>query len=265
MLTKLQRSYTIALGLGLVVLSGCATVPGPRNPSDPWESYNRTMYKVNDRLDRAVLKPVAQGYRKVVPELLRVGVNNFFSNLGDVAVAVNDVFQGKFRQAASDGGRVLVNSTIGLFGVIDVGTQIGLRKHNEDFGQTLGYWGVTPGPYLIVPLLGPSTVRDSLGGLVDAPLTYWPYINVMRVRNITYMVDSVKARANVLDTEKVLDEAAALDPYAFTRDSFLQRRNSLVYDGNVPRKPEEEMEENNEPQLPSKEPASPEKIHKQDR
>lgn len=242
MLTTKRMRVSWLIVLGIVGLSGCATVSSPRNPTDPWESYNRTMYKINDTLDKAVLKPVARGYKKVVPEFVRTGVNNFFGNLGDVAVTVNNVFQGKFGRAGSDAGRVLVNSTVGILGFIDVGSKVGLTKHNEDFGQTLGYWGTRPGPYLILPFLGPSTVRDGLGSIVDAPLSYWPYVDSIRARNIIYAIDSVKARAHGLDAETVLDEAA-LDPYAFTRDAYLQRRESLVHDGNPPKKLEDESED----------------------
>ena len=242
MLTIKRMRVLWLLVLGIVGLSGCATVSTPRNPSDPWESYNRTMYKINDTLDKAVLKPVAQGYKKVVPEIVRIGINNFFGNLGDVAVTVNNVFQGKFGRAGSDAGRVLVNSTVGIFGFIDVGSKLGLPKHNEDFGQTLGYWGSGPGPYVIVPFLGPSTVRDGLGAIVDSPLSYWPYMQNIPARNVTFTVDSVKARANGLDAEQVLDEAA-LDPYAFARDVYLQRRESLVHDGNPPKKLEDDFED----------------------
>jgi phospholipid-binding lipoprotein MlaA len=150
-----MRTLKSLIAVLALILSGCAT---GTNPADPYESFNRSMYKFNDSLDKAVGKPLAKGYAYVMPTIGKVMVSNFFSNLDDVVVTANDLLQLKFRQAASDGTRVIFNSTLGIFGLFNVTSR--LEKHNEDFGQTLGYWGVGPGPYLMLPLLGPSTVRD---------------------------------------------------------------------------------------------------------
>jgi len=155
---SIKKTYPLLISLALV---GCASTGGTVNPKDPWEPYNRSMYKFNDAVDKAVLKPVAQGYGTVMPEFGKTMVTNFFSNLDDILVTINDVLQFKFSQAASDGTRVLFNSTFGLLGFFNVASD--LEKHNEDFGQTLGYWGVGPGPYVVLPFFGPRTVRDSFG------------------------------------------------------------------------------------------------------
>jgi phospholipid-binding lipoprotein MlaA len=160
-------------------------------------------------------------------------VSNFFSNIGDVIVALNNLLQGKFSQAVSDVGRIAVNTTAGLLGVIDVATEIGLEKHNEDFGQTLGYWGIGDGPYLVLPLLGPSNLRDALGLIVDFNTDLITYVDPSRTRNILWGTRFVNRRSELLDTSKILD-TAALDPYDFLRDAYLQRRRNLVFDGNPP-------------------------------
>lgn len=226
-----------------VFLSGCATLDGPTDPSDPFESYNRSMDSFNNKLDQYILKPVAQGYDVVTPTPIQKGVNNFFSNLDDVLVIFNDLFQLKFKQFASDTGRLLINSTVGIFGLIDWASDIGLEKHNEDFGQTLGYWGVSSGPYLILPLFGPSTVRDTGGLVTDSsylnPINNevherWVYPN--RNRDTALGLSVIKAidtRAGLLKAEGVLDEAA-LDRYIYIREAFLQRRENLVHDGKPP-------------------------------
>ena len=220
----------------LAALSGCATTAD--NP-DPWEGLNRKTYAFNDAVDRAVLKPVAQGYEKVVPAPARTGINNFFSNLEDVGTSLNNILQGKMVDGINDAGRVILNSTLGLAGLIDVASMNGMEKHYEDFGQTLGWWGVGPGPYLVIPLLGPSTLRDGPAKVVD-PQWYWPRL----LDNDTlywslWGLDKVRTRASLLQGEKVLDEAA-LDRYTFIRDAWLQRRRNQVYDGNPPRAKEEE-------------------------
>jgi phospholipid-binding lipoprotein MlaA len=215
------------------------------NITDPLEPLNRGIYKFNDAADKAVVKPVARAYRAVTPAPVRTGVGNFFSNLGDVLVTANDLLQFKFRQAATDATRVLLNSTFGVAGLFDVATPAGLEQHNEDFGQTLGYWGMGPGAYLMLPLLGPSTLRDTVGRVVD---NYGdPVTNIGHVptRNSGIGARLVDRRAGLLDTDKLLEEAA-LDPYVFLRDAYLQRRRSLVYDGNPP---PEEWED--EPKAPS--------------
>jgi len=225
----------IAVFLILVsgLLSGCAH----QNARDPLEPFNRGVYAFNDAIDNAVLKPVAFGYRAVLPQFMRTGVTNFFSNLDDVTVFVNGVLQGKIPQAVSDAGRFIINTTIGVLGLFDVATHFGLEKHNEDFGQTLGYWGIGNGPYLVLPLLGPSSFRDGIGRLVDRYTDPVMWENHIRTRNQFLALRVVNTRTNLLDSEKVLD-AAAIDRYAFLRDAYLQRRRSLVHDGNPPPDPE---------------------------
>ena len=226
---SIQKAYPLLISLALV---GCASTGGPANPKDPWEPYNRSMYKFNDAVDKAVLKPVAQGYGTAMPEFGKTMVTNFFSNLDDILVTINDVLQFKFSQAASDGTRVLFNSTFGLLGFFNVAS--GLEKHNEDFGQTLGYWGVGPGPYVVLPFFGPRTVRDSFGLAVDSFASPVRLISSVPIRNELYVTRTVDTRTGLLDNEKVLDEAA-MDRYAFIRDGYLQQRRSLIYDGNPPR------------------------------
>ncbi len=223
----------ISIALTLLALSGCASTSA-KNPADPFESFNRGVYKFNDTLDRAVAKPVAKGYDKVMPDTAKMMVTNFFSNLNDVIVTANDLLQLKLRQGFSDGMRVLVNSTLGIGGLVDVAS-MQLPKHNEDFGQTLGYWGVKSGPYLMLPVLGPSSFRDGIGLYVDG-ITSPIYRDVpkIRTRNQLYLTEMVNQRQQLLSDEKVM-EGAILDRYAFIRDAYLQRRQNLVYDGNPPR------------------------------
>jgi phospholipid-binding lipoprotein MlaA len=220
------------------IVSGCATTND--NPQDPLERFNRGVYRFNDTLDKAVLKPVAQGYDRVVPQPVQTGVANFFSNLRDVIVVVNDVLQLKVAQGVSDAGRFMINSTIGILGFIDVASDIGLPRHNEDFGQTLGYWGMGTGTYLVLPFFGPSNARDA-GGLAIDIITYPVYyVNDWAVRSALYGTNTVSDRDQLLQAEKVLDRAA-LDPYSFVRDAYLQRRRNLVYDGAPP--PEDDYDE----------------------
>ena len=233
----------------LTALAGCATTGG--NPNDPLEGYNRAMFGFNDGLDKAIIKPVASGYKKVMPEIARTGVSNFFSNLRDIWIGVNNVLQGKVGAGASDFGRFAINTTVGALGLIDVASNAGLEKHNEDFGQTLGRWGVGSGAYVVLPILGPSDVRDGLSlFLVD-----WHGDPLWYVRNVPTRYELmglrlVDTRANLLDVSRLAEEAA-LDNYAYIRDAYLQRRRSLIYDGNPP--PEPESDKTNPP--PDSEPA----------
>ncbi|MFT4608088.1 MAG: phospholipid-binding lipoprotein MlaA [Gammaproteobacteria bacterium] len=247
-----KNVITALILVSSLFLSGCASLDGPTDPSDPFESYNRSMDTFNKNVDHYVLKPVAKGYDAITPSPVQKGVGNFFSNLDDVLVIFNDLFQFKFKQLASDTGRLLVNSTVGLFGLIDWASDMGLEKHNEDFGQTLGYWGISSGPYLILPFFGPSTVRDTGGLFTDSsyldPINNevherWVYPN--RNRDISISLTIVKAvdfRAGLLKAENVLNEAA-LDPYIYVREVFLQRRNNLVHDGNPPFKSESDIDD----------------------
>ena len=223
----------------LALATGCATTSGGGNPRDPWEAYNRPMYEFNDQLDRAVLKPVARGYKAVLPEFARTGVNNFFGNINDLATGLNNILQGKPADGVNDLGRLAVNSVIGIFGLFDVASPMGLDKHEEDFGQTLGVWGVPSGPYFIIPLFGPSTARDAPARLVDPQYAYSRYVDPEWVRWTLFGTDIVRTRANLLDSEKVLDEAA-IDRYSFIRDAWLQRRRNQVYDGHPPKVKDED-------------------------
>jgi phospholipid-binding lipoprotein MlaA len=225
--------------LAALALAGCATPGGTGNSADPWESFNRKTFAFNEKLDEAVLKPVATGYVKVVPGFAREGVSNFFDNLEDVGTSLNNFLQGKPGQGFSDAGRFVVNTVLGVFGLWDVATPMGLEKHYEDFGQTLGVWGVQSGPYLVLPLLGPSSARDAPAKVVD-PAWYWPIaLENDRLYWSLWTLDKVRTRANLFQAESVLQQAA-LDKYSFIRDAWLQRRRSQVYDGNPPRIKDEE-------------------------
>jgi len=233
------------VALAAVALAGCATQRSP-SPRDPFEPVNRATFEFNDNADKFVFKPVAEGYRAVLPEVVRTGVRNFFSNLRDPWNAVNQLLQGKVELALSDSWRFIVNSTFGIGGVMDVATDMRLPKHNEDFGQTLGVWGLDTGPYLVIPIWGPSSVRDGVGLVADAYafLPWWipDWLDLQhRVawQNSLTALDFVNIRANLLDATNILEEAA-LDRYAFVRDAYFQRRRSLIYDGNPPPQPNAE-------------------------
>lgn len=223
-----------AAALGL--LGGCAT---SGNPKDPLESYNRAMFAINDGLDSVIVKPVAQGYEVALPSPIRTGVANFFGNIGDIFISVNNLLQGKIPEAANDAGRVLVNSTIGLLGLLDVASDLGLEKHEEDFGQTLGYWGVGDGAYFVMPVFGPRTLRDTAGLAVDVHADPVAQEGHVATRNTLLAARLVSDRAQLLSADKIVEEAA-LDRYSYIRDAYLQRRRSLIHDGNPPR---EEMTE----------------------
>lgn len=211
-------------------LTGCAGA----NPKDPLEGFNRAMFSFNETVDKAAFKPIAQGYEAAVPLPGRTGVSNFFGNLGDLWIGVNNLVQGKPAQAASDLGRVLVNSTLGIAGLFDVATELGLEKHDEDFGQTLGRWGVGGGPYFVWPIIGPRTARDTLGFGVDVLADPVGHLSDVSARNSAFGVRFVDTRAALLPAEKAIEEAS-LDKYAYVRDAYLQRRRSLIHDGNAPR------------------------------
>ena len=230
-------SRLLVPAIAAAILGGCAI--GPQQSSDPWEGLNRKTFAFNDAVDRAVLKPVATGYQNVVPELARTGVNNFFSNLEDIGTSLNNFLQGKPAEAINDLGRIVVNTTFGVLGLRDVATELGVEKHYEDFGQTLAVWGLQPGPYLVLPLLGPSTIRDAPAKAVDPSWYYSTAVDSSAVYWGFWTLDKVRTRANLLQAEGVLDEAA-LDKYSFIRDAWLQRRRSQVYDGSPPRVKEEE-------------------------
>lgn len=232
--TRPPRSACGLLGACLAMaLAGCAST-AERTPGDPLEPLNRGVYAFNDAFDRNVARPVARGYRAATPDLVQRGVGNFFSNLDDLTVLVNSSLQLKGRKAVVTSLRLLFNTTFGVFGLIDVAGAYGLEKQNEDFGQTLGYWGVGPGPYLVLPFLGPSGARDlggrvgdaqydALGEIAEDDPEYWTAV----------LLNAVDTRARLLGATDVLD-TAAIDPYTFTRDAYRRRRANLVHDGSPP-------------------------------
>jgi phospholipid-binding lipoprotein MlaA len=222
----------IALLTCILVLQGCATVAQP-NARDPLESFNRTVFGFNDVVDKAVIKPVATGYRAVTPNWLRKGVGNFFNNLEDVWSAVNNGLQGRGQEFSDSVGRVMVNSTIGLFGTIDVASDLNIERHTADFGLTLGRWGVPPGPYVVLPLFGPRTLREVAGMPIDARGMPLYNIGDQETRTVLPIVNVVDLRAKYLNAGDVL-EGAALDAYSFRRDAYFQRQRNIQYDGNPP-------------------------------
>jgi len=217
----------------LLLLSGCATVPGEADPADPLEPFNRQVHRFNDTIDRSLLQPLAEGYQAALPAPVSRSISNLFSNLDDVTVLANDLLQLKFDQAAQDLTRIVFNSSFGLFGLFDVATAWGLPKHDEDFGQTLGYWGIPSGPYLVLPLLGPSTLRDAGGRVADLATDPRRDIPDSGDQNRLRALNIVDSRANLLRTGELIDQAA-LDPYLFVRDAYLQRRTNQIYDGEPP-------------------------------
>lgn len=221
---------TALVACAAALLGGCAT---SGNPKDPIEGFNRAMYSVHEGIDTAVMKPVATGYDAVLPDPVQTGVSNFFANIGDIMVSVNNLLQGKPGEAISDAGRVLVNTTVGVLGIFDVASTMGMEKHDEDFGQTFGRWGAEPGAYVFIPMLGPRTARDTVGVAFDLWLDPMNQIDNVPTRNSLWALRAVNTRANLLPADKVIEEAA-LDKYAYIRDAYLQNRRNLVYDGNPP-------------------------------
>lgn len=245
----LNMTRAAALTLVAVAVTGCASAPGRTVNEDPYQGFNRSMYKVNDTLDRAALKPVAKGYRKVTPNFVRAGVGNFLGNLEYPATAINQFLQGKGKLGLRDTGRFLVNTTLGVAGLFDVATHMGLEKNDEDFGQTLAVWGVPSGPFLELPLFGPSSVRDAPSRIVDwfsNPLQYadvpWEAEWGVRVINV------VHSRSELLPLDETLQRA--YDPYVFIRDAWIQQREFNVFDGNPPPEQLEDLEEPEEAENP---------------
>jgi phospholipid-binding lipoprotein MlaA len=230
--TALARAAGAAM-LG-ALCAGCATAP---SKVDPLEPMNRALYQVHDALDSAFAKPVAEGYEAIVPKVVRTAFSNVFYNIDDLFSAVNGLLQGKPDKAGNDLGRVMVNTLFGLGGLIDIATEAGIERGNEDFGQTFAVWGFPQGPYLFIPLFGPTTVRDGTGVLVRIGLGPVGFIPDVPVRNSIYGLGYVDLRAQALDAGDLLDQAA-LDRYTFIRNAYLQRRRYLVYDGKPP--PEED-------------------------
>jgi phospholipid-binding lipoprotein MlaA len=235
----MTRTVTLVVALLTLLLAGCATAPqnARKDPRDPFEGFNRVSYKFTDAVDRAALKPVAKGYKAIAPQFVETGVSNFFSNLGTTTTLLNDLLQAKFAAGLNDTGRLLVNTTVGIGGLFDPASKMGFDKNDEDFGQTLGKWGVPSGPYLWIPLFGPSTVRDGFGsgvGIFTDPLHYverdaWRYsLNALEV---------IDGRARQLDLDQTLQ--STYDKYGFIRNAYLQRREYQVTDGAVAPPPED--------------------------
>jgi len=215
-----------------VLLTGCASGP-TADRRDPLEPLNRGVFRFNDAVDRAAIKPAATAYRDVVPSPVRTGINNFFSNLQDAWSAVNNALQLKGEAAGNSAVRFGVNTVFGLGGVLDIATEMRIERHTKDFGHTLGYWGVPPGPYIVMPLLGPSTLRDTAGKSVDVAGNLLSGLDDQGARNTATALKLLDSRAQLLGATAMLDQIA-LDPYTFARDAHLQRRRSSIYDGYPP-------------------------------
>lgn len=214
------------------VLAGCAST---QNPHDPFENFNRRMFKFNDTVDEVAVKPAAIIYRSLTPSFVQTGVGNFFGNLADVPTLVNSVLQGKVEESLTDLMRVAVNTVLGFGGVLDIASEAGLPKHREDFGQTFGKWGAAPGPYVVMPIFGPSTLRDTLAFPLDLKADLWMQAEPVSLGVTGSVVRLIDQRAALLDASTLIEEAA-LDRYEFVRDAYLQRRENHVYDGDVPAK-----------------------------
>ncbi|MEJ2450503.1 MAG: VacJ family lipoprotein [Gammaproteobacteria bacterium] len=217
------------------MLTSCASVTSP-DKRDPWESFNRSVYAFNDGFDRAIARPVARTYKNYTPDAVQSGVSNFFSNLDDVLVMINDLLQFKFKQAAQDFSRFTFNTTFGLLGLIDVSSHMGLPKHNEDFGLTLASWGVGNGPYLVLPFLGPSTARDTTGLVADGYIDPVYSISDTEARWSFIILRAVDTRASLLQATRLMEQSG-VDPYVFMRNAYLQHRASLINGGQPPPPP----------------------------
>jgi phospholipid-binding lipoprotein MlaA len=231
-----RRATRFGLALATLLLAGgasAADAPAAKHSNpDPFERMNRATYRFNDFFDRHLARPLARGYRAVLPEFARRGIGNFFANVGYPTVIVNDVLQLKLKDAAGDTGRLVVNTVVGVGGLVDPATRIGLPAHDEDFGQTLGRWGVRPGPYLVLPLLGPSDLRDAPGRFVDHYTNAEYLIKNRKAKYALVGADLLETRAELLAADEAI--SLAYDPYALVRNAYLQRREYLVRDGQVP-------------------------------
>lgn len=226
---RLLRLLTLA---GALALAG--TVSAGENPRDPYEGFNRAMFSVNEVLDKALARPVAQAYDAAVPLPVKASVGNFFGNVGEVWIGTNSAMQGKMGDAGTGVARLLINSTVGIFGLFDVASEMGMTRFNEDFGQTLAVWGVQDGPFLFFPVIGPRTTRDAFGWAVDTYVDPVSFVNPESVRIGASVLRFVDVRAGLLPADRIVEEAA-LDKYAYIRDAYLQRRRHLIYDGAPPR------------------------------
>jgi len=226
---QVGKAALIAVAAGL--LGGCAT---SGNPKDPIEGFNRAMFGINEGLDQVIIRPVSSGYEALLPSPIQTGVANFFSNIADLMIGVNNLLQGKPAQAASDAGRVIVNTTVGFLGILDVASTMGMEKHEEDVGQTFGRWGMDDGAYIVLPFFGPRTVRDTIGLVFDVYTDPVAHVDHIPTRNTLLATRIISDRAELLKADKVIEEAA-LDKYSYVRDAYLQRRQSLIHDGNPPK------------------------------
>jgi len=217
----------------LVLATGCATLGSADERDDPLEPVNRPVFRFNDALDEAVLKPVAEAYVKVTPQPVRAAVSRFFDNVGYLNVVLNDLLQGKGEQGLGDAGRFLLNSTVGVLGLFDVATNLGLEQHEEDFGQTLGVWGAGEGAYLVLPVLGPSSIRDAPGIAVSVVTNLLFYVGEWTIAIPLAVLGAIDARARAIDAFEFIDQAA-LERYAFIREAYRQRRDFLIHDGSPP-------------------------------
>ncbi|MEO5573628.1 MAG: VacJ family lipoprotein [Gammaproteobacteria bacterium] len=219
----------------LILLSGCTTLQLSQDEEarDPFEGLNRAIYSFNEGVDRNVLKPVATGYKNTIPQPVRTGVSNFFNNLAYPTVVINDLLQGKFKQGISDGSRFIANTVFGVLGIFDVATSMGMPAHNEDFGQTFAVWGIGEGPYLVLPLFGPSNPRDGIGSVLDYQADILSSYDNTAGRSAARALKAVDKRSDLLSAGRILDQAA-LDSYSFRREAYRQRRLNLIYDGNPP-------------------------------
>lgn len=227
--TLFLKPITAVLGMmGLLSITACATTHHPYDPNDPLQTVNRATFAFNEQFDRYLLKPVAQGYKAVTPSPVRTGVNNFFMNLDEIPTTVNNVLQGAPNDAFESFWRLLINTTVGIGGLFDVAAHLGLEHDSNDFGVTLSKWGVSSAPYIVVPFLGSSNVRDGLGLIVDyEAFTVWPYIDNWWIRNGILAFDMVRLRANLLSNEDILN-TAAFDKYSLVRDAYVQYRNKKI-------------------------------------
>jgi len=230
---RLRRLWLSAISC-VCLLSACASAPSDyvTQTTDPWEKFNRSIYAFNDKLDKNIARPVASTYIRAVPAPARNGIHNVIDNLDEPSTIVNDLLQGKLVATLKDSGRFIVNSSVGLLGFFDVASHIGLPDHTEDLGETLASWGVPSGPYLVIPIIGPSTVRDA-GGRVGDIYTDPPKRNLEpRYYNAETLLDGIDTRAGLMGANSTLD--SAYDPYTFMRDAYVQHRRFLIYDGNPP-------------------------------
>jgi len=231
-----------------LLLGGCATT-GPATPGDPWEGFNRKVFAFNEAVDDAVLRPVAEGYRDHVPQLVRTGVSNFLGNIGDVWSAANHFLQGKAQSGLEQTMRVLTNTLFGLGGLLDPASEMGLKRHSEDFGQTLGRWGVGPGPYLVLPFLGPSSLRDGIGRVPDMAASPSNLFDDSKANSLATVLTVVDARASLLGVTGLADRVS-LDKYSFFRQGYLARRQDAVYDGAPPAEAFEDIGDDPPPAAP---------------